>query len=367
MSVALYFFNIVSAGGAERMICRLANDLSMQGCRVTLISLDPQDATSYYPLLPAVNWVRLGREGGWCGKFRRVRNLCKVFKDSRTDVLIGFVMSGDKTVYAAAKLSGVKLIAAERNAPAMYFLRYGWVTRWVSFLLLHLTDRIVVQFSEYINSYPVTLRRRMVAIANPVDFSHQQAHPGQADSNGRFKILAVGRLDDVQKRVSILVDAFAKIADTHETWDMVILGDGPERKALSDLIGRYGLEERCTIEPMRQDVFSLYTQSHLFAMPSLWEGFPNALAEALSHGLPAVGFAGAPGVSHLIAACGGGWLAKGAIHANALAGVLDDAMRDPKERVRRGELARRGMAQYDPTGQFALWQSLINGVVGDVR
>lgn len=44
----------------------------------------------------------------------------------------------------------------------------------------------------------------------------------------------------------------------------------------------------------------LFDASHPFAIPSFWEGFPNAVAEALAYGLPAIGFAEAEGVNSLI-------------------------------------------------------------------
>ena len=77
-------------------------------------------------------------------------------------------MSGDRTVYAAAKLAGVRLVAAERNAPAMYFLRYGFAQRMVSFFLLNFIDAIAVQLPEFVAGYPRRLRSRMRVIPNPV-------------------------------------------------------------------------------------------------------------------------------------------------------------------------------------------------------
>ena len=49
-----------------------------------------------------------------------------------------------------------------------------------------------------------------------------------------------------------------------------------------------------------EDVDRFYREAHLFLFPSLWEGFPNALAEAMSFGLPSVGLRETHGVNFLI-------------------------------------------------------------------
>lgn len=343
------------------MICRLANALSDYGMGVQMFSLDDPDAKSFYPLGKSVTWLRLGRETGLGGKVRRVLRMCEAMRENRSCALIGFVMAGDKTVYAAAKLAGVKLIAAERNAPDMYKLRYGLFTRWLSFSLLRLTDAIVVQFPNYIQGYPKALHARAVSIGNPVEPAAMRAKPNTPDNQGRFSLLAVGRLDGVQKRMDVLVKAFAMVAGKHPHWDLRIIGDGPQKDDILNHLRLNGLERRCVIEDAHLNIFEAYANAHLFVMPSLWEGFPNALAEAMAHGLPAVGFADAPGVRHLIRDCGG-WLASGVDDPVALARVLDIAMSDGGERERRSQLAEDGMRAYAPDTQLGHWCDLIERI-----
>jgi GalNAc-alpha-(1->4)-GalNAc-alpha-(1->3)-diNAcBac-PP-undecaprenol alpha-1,4-N-acetyl-D-galactosaminyltransferase len=363
LNIALYFFQISGAGGAERMICRLANAFVKQGQSVCVISMDALEDESYYTLDANVSWVKLGYEQGLKDKIRRTHKISRSLKENKIDALVGFVMSSDKTVYTAAKLAGVKLIVSERNAPAMYRLRYGRFTRYITYSLLHLADRITVQFPDYIGQYPKTLRARMTAISNPVDPAQLKARPDQANERGRFTLLAVGRLEPVQKRMMILVEAFFKVASKHPEWDLCMVGDGPEQSALMNRIQDLGLQKRCSMEPAQKEIFDQYSNAQLFVMPSLWEGFPNSLAEAMAHGLPAVGFNGAPGVQHLINESGGGWLASDNGDVDALAQSLDAAMRDNSLRAERGEKARVGMQAYAPQKQIADWLALIKDVV----
>lgn len=359
-AVALYFSRLGNAGGgAERMIAALACALAARGFNVHLASWDEETAEDFYPLTKGVIRQKLGTTGGWSGKFQRVQRLAGVLRRNAIDVLIGFVMSGDKSVYAAARLAGVRLIAAERNAPEMYHLRYNAVQRTISFACLHLCDRITIQFKDYIHGYPASLHDRIVVIANPVYPPQAAAKPAQPGSAGRYTLLAAGRMDPLQKRFDHLVRAFTDLADQHPDWDLRLIGDGPHEHQLRQMIAELGLTHRVRFEPTTQDVFSAYAEAHLFAIPSLWEGFPNVLAEAMSHGLPAVGYREAPGVAQLIEDGISGWLADGHSDPVALAATLSTAMGNAAERKRRGRQAQLAMAAYAPATQYDFWSQLI--------
>ncbi len=294
--VGLYLHRLVNAGGAERMICALANALCERGFVVHLITWDEEEARAFYSLGEKIIWHRLGFYPGPLDKLRRILVLARLLRANSIRVLVGFVMSGDKTVYTAVKLVGVHLVVAERNAPSMYRMRYTLFQRWMSFGFLYLADRITVQFPDFANEYPVRLRDRIEVIPNPVPVALHHARPNEPNSDGRFTLLAVSRLDGVQKRLDHLLGAFACLAAEHPAWDLRIIGDGPQKAALQRQAVDQGVAGRVRLEPSMSEIFDAYTHSHLFVIPSLWEGFPNSLAEALGHGLPAVGFEGAAGV-----------------------------------------------------------------------
>src|SRR5262245_47843889 len=156
--VALYFHRLAGMGGAKRMVCLLANALVTRGFVVHLVSWDHPGAEPFYDVSSEVKLHRLGFSPGVTGKIRRSWVLFKLLREHGVRVLVGFVMSGDRSVLGAAKLAGTKIIAAERNAPAMYSIRYNKLQRWLNLSALHLVDRIAVQFPEFVQGYPATLR-----------------------------------------------------------------------------------------------------------------------------------------------------------------------------------------------------------------
>jgi glycosyltransferase involved in cell wall biosynthesis len=95
----------------------------------------------------------------------------------------------------------------------------------------------------------------------------------------------VGRLDD-QKAPLDFVDAVARLAreDVVTVW----VGDGPLRARTQRAIDRAGLQARFRLLGERDDVAALLPGFDVFAMASLYEGMPCALAEAMTTGIPAV-------------------------------------------------------------------------------
>jgi glycosyltransferase involved in cell wall biosynthesis len=361
-AVAFYFHRLSKAGGAERMISQVTDMLSGRGLDVHLISLDAPSAQSFYPIGNRVNWHRLGLSNGAQGKVQRIQTMATIIRRHKIRVLVGFVMSGDKTVYAASQITGVRLVAAERNGPSMYRFRCGSGQRWLRFALLYLCDAITVQFPDYVQGYPSWLQKRMTCIANPVSPPQAIARPEFPNKDGRYQVLAVSRLDELQKRLDCLIHAFSRIAPLMPNWDLKIIGEGQDEPALRKLVSSFALEARVAFEVPTKCIHDAYGKANLFVMPSRWEGFPNALAEALSAGLPAVGFRNAEGVAQLISHGSTGWLADRGNEIDALACTLHQAMSDGEERRRRGALAAREMRKYEPEEQFQRWATLIEGV-----
>ena len=199
------------------MACGLANALSAYGNRVHLVSWDAPGSEPFHGMREDVTRWPTGFRPGFPDKARRFLALARLLRREKVRILIGFVMSGDRTVFAAARAAGVRLVAAERNAPSMYRWRHTAFRRRQCFFLLRFADRIVVQFEDFAQGYPKALRGRMAAIPNPVAPATRLALPGRASATGRYTLLAVGRLDETQKRLTCLVDGFARIADRHPT------------------------------------------------------------------------------------------------------------------------------------------------------
>jgi glycosyltransferase involved in cell wall biosynthesis len=115
---------------------------------------------------------------------------------------------------------------------------------------------------------------------------------------GELLLGSVGRLDG-QKAHWVLVEAMARLKNRVPA-RCVIIGDGPRRAALEALIRRHHLEGKVMLLGERDDVTAWLSSLDAFVLPSLWEGLPNALLEAMALGLPVVASA-VDGVPEVVA------------------------------------------------------------------
>ena len=109
-----------------------------------------------------------------------------------------------------------------------------------------------------------------------------------------INILFVGRLT-FQKNVSVLIKAFEYLPSNFK---LSIVGDGPELEELKELALHH--PQRVKLFKPSNDLSIFYDSANIFCLPSRWEGFPNVIAEALSRGIPCVGFEECSGVPQLI-------------------------------------------------------------------
>lgn len=357
--VARKFGNV--AGGLERISIDLMNEMVRRGHTVGLMTWDSHDATAHYPMDPRVQWFKLdigdpALPASFAVKLARMRRFRRFVQSFRPDVILGF-QSGAALFSRVATLGmGTQVIAAERVSPDMWkYVRTGMLNRITDIYTLALANRITVQFPTYIDKYPRFLRRKMVAIPNPV----VSAGPTDPDkrTKGEKVLLYVARLC-FQKNHGLLIDAFARICGSFGNWKLILIGDGEYDSILRSKVAQLGLERRIVFCGAVKDVDRWYRSADLVGFPSLFEGFPNALAEALAWGIPCVGLKNTLGVNSLIQDGLNGILVDATVEA--FAAGLAELMNDPERRKKMSTNARRIASMYAPQKSYDLWDALIN-------
>ena len=99
-------------------------------------------------------------------------------------------------------------------------------------------------------------------------------------------ILIVGRLHE-QKAHHVLIESFAAIHASHKDWNLVV-GDGPLREKLESLTETLGIESAVQFVGKTNAPYEYYAKASIFVLPSIHEGTPNALLEAMSCGVAPV-------------------------------------------------------------------------------
>lgn len=133
----------------------------------------------------------------------------------------------------------------------------------------------------------------IVVRTNPIDFNRiarMAEQPIPLDATTFFSrptLIAVGRLKQ-QKAFDVLIESFFHAASEGGDWNLVILGEGPERPLLERQIKRAGLEERVFMPGFVENPYSYMKRAQLFVLSSRYEGLPLVLIEALSLKLPVI-------------------------------------------------------------------------------
>lgn len=353
------------AGGIERMASVLMNEMCARGHDVALLTWDRQGAQTFYEFDPRISWHTLDMgshlvKAGWGVRLRRMLRMRAMLREIKPDVILAFQHGTFISTRLYALGMGYPMIAAEREAPARFEHLKAGKWQWLIYQSMRLADRVTIQCESYRNDYPSYLRSRLVTIANPV-FPAQYFAAPEGSENQRKTLLCVGRLG-YQKNQGVLIEAFARLADDFSDWDLLLAGAGEDRSKLEALVAARGLSGRVAMPGAIKDTASLYCAAHLFCLPARWEGFPNVIAETLSHGLPAVGFAGCAGVRDLIEDGVNGALVAGNNDAGALAEVLRQLMADDALRGRMGKAGVESMKPFVPEKIFDRWEALLREV-----
>lgn len=294
----LLFLHSLDAGGAERVTAHLVNHWSTQGWEITVVTIADR-GTDFYPLHPAVRRVALGLQAdsdglawGIWNNLQRIWKLRRTLQDARPAVALSMMNTSNVLLALACwGLPQVVAVGSERSHPPHIPLPRIW--KLLRALLYSRLAAIVV-LSEKTGSWlrHHTTARCTPVILNPVSWPLPCLPPivdvPLAGPCSRM-LLGVGRLSH-EKGFDLLIEVFARIADDFPGWSLCILGEGPDRKALEALVETKLLGGRVMLPGRAGNIAHWYEAADLFVLTSRVEGFPNALAEALAHGVPAISF-----------------------------------------------------------------------------
>lgn len=281
----------LSSGGAERVMSQLANYWTERGETVTLITIDSCDSDRY-ALDPRIRRVALGMmsdsrrfAAAILNNYRRIVVLRKALIATGATVVLSFEDRTNVLVLLATAWIPLRRVISERIDPNQH--RIGKTWNFLRRLTYPLADALVVQTAVLLPwARAVTLGKRQVeVIANPV--RNMDAFVREDAERLQHTIVAVGRLTP-QKGFDILLTAFAQIADEFESWKLVILGEGPDRGVLAELAQVLAIADRVALPGWLSEPGEVLMRASLFIMSSRYEGFPNALLEAMACGLSVI-------------------------------------------------------------------------------
>jgi glycosyltransferase involved in cell wall biosynthesis len=313
----LFIMPNLNRGGAERVVSTLLNNLSR----------DKFD----------INLALISKKGHYLSDLREDIKIIDLKKDSvhkafwaiidvvnriKPDIVFSTLGHLNILLAMAKPLfnDNLKLILREASIPSILNSKEKFPTVFnLSYRVFYpKADRIIAQ-SNYMKrdleeNFNISSEKIKV-INNPIDFNKIQTAILESDLNklnrsflnAKKRVIAVGSLEPI-KQFDKLIRAFRAVKDREI--ELFIIGEGSQRELLERLIVENDLTKRVHLLGFQKNPYIYMQKSNLILLTSKFEGFPNALLEAISLGTPALAFKCAGGVEEIIIDGQNGWFVK---------------------------------------------------------
>ena len=285
----------LDVGGAERALVNLVTRLDRREWSPVVFCLSGRGAlvreleSAHVP----VTCLGANRDDGF---FRRLRTVWRLARELRAlsprpRLLQTFLFHANLAGRIAGRLAGIKRIVsgirvAEKRA--RWHLCLDWLTNW----LVDLNVCVSQSVADFTRERGRLRASKIIVVPNGVEYERfAQAEPADLMSLGIPResrvIVTVGRLDE-QKGHRFLIEAFSSVLREHRDARLLIVGEGPLREELQALARQLGVDDAICFAGHRDDVPALLRASQYFVLPSLWEGMPNVVLEAMAAGVPVI-------------------------------------------------------------------------------
>jgi glycosyltransferase involved in cell wall biosynthesis len=221
--------------------------------------------------------------------------------------------------------------------------------------------RIRVTMPGYKLSFPDYIRPQVYAFSNPAQHQTNLCNPSGYRKESKTIININGFKEN--KNLISLVQAFARLAHISPEWKLKIVGKPPNEEfehvqQILQVIRQNNLQDRVEIIKPQEDLYPHYVTAHIHVISSLAEGCPTVVLEAMSVGLPSIGYADCPGTNELIRHESNGFLADPHDRIVGLETALRKLMASSETRLRFGYQAREDAKSFEPEKIYDQWETL---------
>ena len=289
----LFVISGLGRGGAENQLVQIAGALVSRGWQVTILTLLVPSRSSLADILEDtdVEIVSLDASSFW-GRIKGVRLATYAIRRFRPHIVVGLMFHGMLVARICGRIAQVPAIVSSIHSE-----RHGSHREALLRLTDHLSDAVVTmspRLATRLADERVADARHTYVIANGIDVSKFQTRPdakeiryGLGIRDDEFLWLAVGTLRP-EKDYPNLIRAVASLTERQPNARLVIAGEGPDLKDISDVICDSGLAGQITLLGLRDDLPDLYHTSDAFVLSSMIEGMPLVVLEAMACSKPVV-------------------------------------------------------------------------------
>ena len=306
MKKILFFTHHLSHGGAEKTVRMISEYINSQCTDMKSYVCVVYDDPDVHRTMQNVIVLKHRSEPG-DNRFRKafnvlrqIREVKQIKKKLNIDVCVSFLPGAD--IINVFSSVGEKEYVAVRSRESL-FVHNIWKKIYVK-TSYRKCDRIIAVSDvvrQDVISYFGVDEGKVQTIHNAVVQTESDKHTVsgvsvmnvdktddmKAFAHGRRIIINVGRLSKEKGHIYLL-RAFAKVADDMQDVCLCIIGEGDERARLEKTIDHYQLNDKVLLTGFRKNAYDYMKQADIFVLPSVIEGMPNVLLEAMQNGLPVI-------------------------------------------------------------------------------
>lgn len=274
------------AGGSERIISYLAQNIDKSQFKVTLLVIG-HSADSAYDIKD-VNVIFLEKSRVLKG----IPLLYKYLKKNKPDIVLSVIGHLNAVMaYLSLFFPKTKFIARESTVVSVDANLFKHTNRNIILNLFSnkrfsIFEKIICQSNDMLvdikNHYNVNIEK-LIVINNPITNEFEVKSDIKTPP---LKFITIARFSK-EKGVPRILELLSKlVVPFHYT----LIGDGPEKDEILKLVKRYNFEKKFTHIPFTKEVQKYLAMNDFFLQGSYVEGFPNALLESCAVGTPVIAF-----------------------------------------------------------------------------
>lgn len=350
-------------GGAERVMVNMANSFIKNNMEVTIVSIFKKNKKIYYPLDSKVKILYLNYNRDELGKknfdkFKKydflkysllimkqflkiIKSLKSILKEQDYDYIIGMDTSNFLLPFLRIKTS--KIIGTEHTS----YLYWNKYIRKVKQIIYKKLDYFVVLNNFEFNFYKNKIKK-IYKIENSIEITKKKS----LLNNKRF--ITIGRLVE-GKNIEEMIEILAEVLKKYN-WELVICGEGPERKKIENKINELNIKENIILKGNVEDINTELEKSDIFLMTSKSEVFPMVILEAMNLGLPCISY-DIPGVNEMIIHNETGYLVK---TKQEYINSIQELINKSNKLKDFGEKSKKRSTKYNEKNIYKKWNILLN-------
>ena len=282
-----FLLPVFSFGGAGQSILRISSCLNKKNYSVCIISL----GKCFYKKNFEENKIKVFeiKKKKILLAVNVIRNIINNDKSKKKILISNIHYTNVISLIFLRDLKDLKIIVSERTSIKELFIYFGlkdYFKKMIIKILIRIfyknSDKIITNSNKCSKDLKNFIHRDVETIFSP---SYYDIRPFKKKREGFVQICTIGRLSK-EKNIKLQIKILARLKKYK--YKLFIVGDGEEKERLKKLVNKLNMKSRVKFLNYRKNIETILKNSDLYLNTSYFEGFPNAIVEAINYKVPVI-------------------------------------------------------------------------------